>query len=64
MSAATGGRVTAAVDVERWARALPARDLTRGRDVSRNLWESPLPYAIVLGLLGAEWVWRRRRGLP
>jgi hypothetical protein len=64
LAAATGGRVTAAVDVERWARDLPARDLARGRDVSSNLWESPLPYAVVLGLLGVEWVWRRRRGLP
>jgi len=64
MSGATGGRATGAADVERWARLLPARVLERGRVRSVHLWESPLPYLVIVALLGAEWFWRRRRGLP
>ena len=64
MSAATGGRTTGAADVEGWARALPARALDRGDTASTRLWESPFPYLAILALLSAEWIWRRRRGLP
>jgi len=61
---ASGGRVTDATQVERWARTLPMRALARGRVESRRLWESPGVFALVVGLLGVEWFWRRRRGLP
>jgi len=61
---ATGGRVTDAGQVERWARTLPTRALARGRVESRRLWESPWVFALVVGLLSVEWFWRRRRGLP
>jgi hypothetical protein len=64
VAAAAGGRVAEAAGAEAWARALPAQALARGHIVSRRLWESPLPYGVVLVLLSAEWVWRRRRGLP
>jgi hypothetical protein len=29
-----------------------------------RLWESPWLFAVVVGMLGLEWAWRRRRGLP
>ncbi len=61
---ATGGRITDDAQVERWARMLPTRALARGRVESRRLWESPWVFALVVGLLGVEWFWRRRRGLP
>ena len=61
---ATGGRITDAAQVERWARTLPTRALARGRVESRRLWESPWVFALVVGLLSVEWFWRRRRGLP
>jgi len=61
---ATGGRVTDAAQVDRWARTLPTRALARGRVESRRLWESPWVFALVVGLLSVEWFWRRRRGLP
>lgn len=64
VAAAAGGRVTDARGVGAWAGSLPARALTRARTVSLKLWESPLPYAAILALLGVEWIWRRRRGLP
>jgi hypothetical protein len=64
VAAATGGRVGAARDVERWARSLPARELTRARTESLRLWESPWLFGLVVGALAVEWFWRRRRGLP
>jgi hypothetical protein len=64
LARATGGRVTDAAQVERWARTLPVRALARGRVESRRLWESPWAFALVVGLLSVEWFWRRRRGLP
>ena len=71
VAAASGGSVgpvlragTPAADAGRWAGALSARSLARGRTVSRKLWETPWPYAVILALLSIEWIWRRRRGLP
>ncbi len=64
VAVATGGRVTDASRVERWARTLPTRALARGRVESRRLWESPWVFALVVALLSVEWFWRRRRGLP
>jgi hypothetical protein len=64
VAAATGGRITDAAQVEHWARALPARALAGSRLESFRLWESPWIFALVVALLGMEWFWRRRRGLP
>jgi hypothetical protein len=64
IAASTGGRVTDGSRVTAWARALPARALTLHRSESIRLWESPWTFAMVVGVLGIEWAWRRRRGLP
>ena len=64
IAAGTGGRVTDAARVASWARTLPARALALDRSESIRLWESPWTFAMVVGLLGIEWAWRRRRGLP
>jgi hypothetical protein len=64
VAAATGGRVTSAGQVGRWARSLGIGQLARGRTVSLRLWESPWVFAVVVGVLSVEWIWRRRRGLP
>jgi len=64
VASATGGRVTGAAQVDQWARALPTRALARGRSESFRLGESPWVFALIVGLLGIEWFWRRRRGLP
>ena len=64
MAAASGGRVASASGVTRWARTLPTRALALGRSESLRLWESPWVFAVVVGALSLEWLWRRRRGLP
>ena len=61
---ASGGRATLGESAAEWARALPTRALTRRRTVSWHAWESPWVFAIVVVLLSAEWILRRRRGLP
>jgi len=64
LAAASGGRAIEAGRIERWARDMPTRELARGRSESRRLWESPWTFAAIVGALGWEWGWRRRRGLP
>jgi hypothetical protein len=64
MARASGGKATAAGDVERWARSLSARTLAGGRTDSLKLWESPWIFALIIGCLALEWFLRRRRGLP
>jgi hypothetical protein len=61
---ASGGRVASAAHVGRWARSLSTRTLAVGRSESLRLWESPWVFAVVVGALSVEWLWRRRRGLP
>ena len=64
VAAASGGRSTAASNVDRWAHDLGTRVLARRRTTQARLWESPWLFAAIVTLLGAEWVARRRRGLP
>jgi len=61
---ASGGRVSSAAHVSHWARSLSTRTLAIGRSESLRLWESPWVFAVVVGALSVEWLWRRRRGLP
>lgn len=60
---ASGGRTGRARDASSWARALDPHALVRPQRASTRLWESPWLFAIVVGMLSAEWMWRRRRGL-
>ena len=64
IAAARGGRAGRAADVATWARTLDPRALVRHQRVTSRLWESPWLFALVVGMLSAEWTWRRRRGLP
>jgi hypothetical protein len=64
VAAATGGRVTSVGQAARWARSLETRALARGRTQSVRLWESPWMFGVIVGALGIEWAWRRKRGLP
>jgi hypothetical protein len=64
IAAASGGGAVTAAGAAAWARALPARAIARARSETHRLWESPWAFALIVGLLGVEWAWRRRRGLP
>lgn len=64
VASASGGRATVAANAAAWARDLPTRALTRRRTSSVRLWESPWLFAGLVVLLSAEWIARRRRGLP
>ena len=64
IAAASGGKFGRASDAAAWARGLDTRQLVRNRTASARLWESPWLFALVVGMLSAEWAWRRRRGLP
>jgi hypothetical protein len=64
MAEASGGRSTGAAGAARWARTVETRELVRRRTTSTRLWESPWFFGVVVGVLAAEWIWRRRRGLP
>jgi len=63
IAAASGGRFGKASAAAAWAHGLDTRQLVRNRTASARLWESPWLFAIVVGMLSAEWAWRRRRGL-
>jgi len=64
IASASGGRLAPARDAARWAHDAAAHGLVARRSASTRLWESPWLFACVVGLLAAEWTWRRRRGLP
>jgi hypothetical protein len=59
----SGGVALAAADLSHLPGSVQS-SLTRGPLVTARLWESPWVLALVVAALAAEWVWRRRRGLP
>lgn len=63
LSAETGGRFYAAGDIGRLSEdiAYTARGVTVIEE--RELWDMPAAFLVILALLAAEWMVRRRRGL-
>ena len=59
----SGGELGRAGDVERFVRALRARVEASPRISVRELWHGPWTFALIVGLLGAEWTLRRKWGL-
>ena len=58
----TGGRVVGPADAASLVRSLPNRSVRTADPVQDRLWNSPAALALVLSLLGAEWVmWRKAR---
>ena len=63
IAAETGGRFYTAADVNR----LPADAVYTESGITvtetKDLWDMPIIFFLLVGLLGAEWVYRRKRGL-
>ena len=59
----SGGAYIARGQGEAWLKMLPKPKRLTERTVVTDIWNHPLPVAILLGCLCAEWWLRRRRGL-
>jgi hypothetical protein len=64
MAEASGGRVAVPERAAALAREVVRAATSGGRVREHRLWEDPLAYAAIVGLLSGEWLLRRRRGLP
>jgi hypothetical protein len=67
LSAGTGGRYFEAGDADGLSRAVAARVKAAPRvsvTKTRNLWPPWLAFPAALSFLVADWIWRRRTGLP
>jgi uncharacterized membrane protein len=60
----TGGSVVDASELDAFARSLPNLAAPITTIVSEPVWHSPWLLLATLACLGAEWLWRRWRGLP
>lgn len=60
----TSGAVVAAENIAGLVARLPSRPAPVHELASRPIWHTPWVFALVLGCLAAEWIWRRWRGLP
>ncbi len=63
IAAATGGEFHRAADAGRVVAALGASERGSHALVRLELWDMPILFALLIALLGAEWVYRRLRGL-
>jgi hypothetical protein len=63
IAVASGGRLVAAADVASILGDLRAGVPAARLAVTRDLWHNAWSFAAIVGLLGAEWVLRRRWGL-
>jgi hypothetical protein len=59
----TGGRVVGPADAASLVRSLPNRSVRTEDPVQDRLWNSPAALLLVLALLGAEWIVRRKARL-
>jgi hypothetical protein len=60
----TGGRFYTMATVDR----LPEEIRYAGQGITqveqKDLWDMPIVFLLIIGFVGAEWGYRRRRGLP
>ena len=63
VTAASGGRLMTATDVESLAGLLRARATDEAPTAYRDVWHSGWIFTFIVGLLCAEWVIRRQAGL-
>ncbi|MEX0912172.1 MAG: hypothetical protein WD031_01995, partial [Gemmatimonadota bacterium] len=60
----TGGRFYPLSDIGRLAEDVQYSGSGITRVESYDLWDMPFVFLLVVGLIGAEWAFRRKRGLP
>jgi hypothetical protein len=60
----TGGRVLEPAELAEFAGMLPEREAPITEPWIRPLWHTPALFLLALGCFVAEWILRRRRGLP
>ncbi len=60
----TGGAMVAVNEIDALVARLPSLPAPVHELSSRPIWHTPWVFALVLGCLVTEWIWRRWRGLP
>jgi hypothetical protein len=63
MASDTGGTLVREADVDRLPGMMAAAADPTSPRATRELWHGPVPILLIIGLLSAEWVLRRRWGL-
>jgi hypothetical protein len=61
LARASGGRVFTLADVDQMPDAFRVKQVDRLLQYRQELWDSPLLALMIVGLLTAEWVWRKMR---
>ncbi len=64
LAAETGGRTVAPEDLDEALRRLPNREVRTENPLREPIWNTPLAFLLLLGLLAAEWAGRRWLRLP
>jgi hypothetical protein len=59
----TGGRYYALADANRLLDDVSYTESGVTQRDARDLWDAPVVFLLLVLLLGAEWTWRRHRGL-
>jgi len=60
----TGGRYYTAKSAERLPEEITYLDNQSAMRVTKELWDMPINFLLLIGLISAEWLLRRRKGLP
>jgi hypothetical protein len=64
LASITGGRVLRDFEAGQLPRLIPPRAIEETRTAETPLWDTPVGLLAFFGLMGAEWVVRKRSGLP
>ena len=64
LAATTGGRVFTVLDVGSLPTLLKSKTIERNRTEETSLWDRPWSLMLFFGILAAEWILRKRAGLP
>ncbi len=64
LAATTGGRVFTVLDVGSLPTLLKSKTIERNRTEETSLWDQPWSLMLFFGILAAEWILRKRAGLP